>query len=110
MSIRIKTARPEFLLKAIKKKIKYKEITAWSYDADGDFTHTPTQWKYKAWLRPEIKRGELVLSIICPEGKEMAKETYSVYHGSFIETLLTYFDHLLEFCMATAHKSDRDHY
>ena len=54
MAIIIKTNNPSGLLKAIYKAIDDKEIETWIYDADKDFTHTPDQWKNKAWLRPKV--------------------------------------------------------
>lgn len=69
-----------------------KKIETWSYDSDGDFTHTPTQWSKKAWLRPSVQGGALVLNILNPKGVTLSKEIYGVYHGRFIEMLLTHFD------------------
>lgn len=40
MAIIIKTSAPAELLAAIKKEIDEEKIETWSYDSDGDFTHT----------------------------------------------------------------------
>jgi hypothetical protein len=92
MAIRISTAQPSALLAAIKKAIDQRHIDTWSYDSDGDFTHTPLQWNKKAWLRPSIQAGVLVLNILNPRGVQITKLVYGVYHGRFIEMLLTHFD------------------
>jgi hypothetical protein len=86
------TSTPQQLLKAIKANIDSGHIVTWAYDADGDFTHTPNQWKYSAWLRPVLRSGELAFGIIPSTAKPMSKEIYAVYHGRFIEMMQTHFD------------------
>jgi hypothetical protein len=92
MAIRVSTSDPTSLLAAIKKAIDAKHVDTWSHDSDGDFTHTPSQWSRKAWLRPKIQPGTLVLNILGPKGVKLSKEIYGVYHGRFIEMLLAHFD------------------
>lgn len=92
MAIRITAYQPASLLASIKKAIDGRQIETWSYDSDGDFTHTPPQWANKAWLRPAVVSGALVLSILNQRGTNLSKEIYGVYHGRFIEMLLTHFD------------------
>jgi hypothetical protein len=57
------TDKPERLLENFKKKIDDGKVETWSYDADGDFSHTPSQWKNRAWLRPVIEDDRLHLKI-----------------------------------------------
>ena len=52
MAIHFYTSAPSALLAAFKKAINDKHVITWSYDDDGDFTHTHTQWAKLAWLRP----------------------------------------------------------
>jgi hypothetical protein len=92
MAIRVSTTHPSSLLAAIKKAIDGRHVDTWSYDSDGDFTHTPVQWAKKAWLRPSLQPGALVLNILNPTGVNLSKEIYGVYHGRFIEMLLAHFD------------------
>jgi len=92
MAIRVTTAQPSALLAAIKKAIDERKIETWSYDSDGDFTHTPPQWARKAWLRPSIQSGALVLNILNPRGVAITKEVYGIFHERFIEMLLVHFD------------------
>jgi hypothetical protein len=108
MSVHIPTSSPKQLLSSIKVKIDKGEIRTWSYDKDGDFTHTPDQWKNKAWLRPRDVAGELVLGIVAPKGTTLSKEVYGVYHGRFIEMMLVHFDADIARATATAAYSAHD--
>ena len=99
--LKIYTTNPNTLLVSIKKAIDEGHVTTWSYDADGDFTHTPVQWVRKAWLKPSVKMDHLQLNIIWPEGSPKSKEVYSVYHGRFIEMLLAHFDTKFTSAVAT---------
>jgi hypothetical protein len=102
MAIRVSTTQPSSLLAAIKKAIDARHVDTWSYDSDGDFTHTPVQWAKKAWLRPTLQSGALVLNILHPTGVSLSKEVYGVYHGRFIEMLLAHFDDKFGDAQATA--------
>jgi hypothetical protein len=64
MAVYFLTSRPSTLLSDFKKKIDEGHVVTWSYDQEGDFTHTADQWKYKAWLRPSIESDRLVLYIL----------------------------------------------
>lgn len=100
MTIIVKTRNPTDLLKKIKKAIDDNEVRSWSYDDDGDFTHDSEQWSKKAWLRPKIEDGELKLKIISPKDTKISSQVYGLYHGRFIDMLLTHFDS--QFTTATA--------
>jgi hypothetical protein len=91
MAIRIKTSNPKGLLVKIKKAIDDGHIRTWAYDKDGDLTHTPEQYKNKAWLRPSIEEGELVLHILGNKEASPTRAIYAIYHGRFLEELLTHF-------------------
>jgi hypothetical protein len=67
-------------------------VRTWSYDGDGDFTHTAEQWKNKAWLRPREEDDRLILNVLAARGQPLSKLLYGIYHGRFIEMLLTHFD------------------
>ena len=92
MAVIVQTANPAELLAAIKKSIDQGQIRTWSYDSDGDFTHTPDQWTNKAWLRPIVVVGALKFGIVGNTNTKISKTIYGVYHGRFIEELLTHFD------------------
>lgn len=108
MSILIKTSDPTGLLAVFKKGINNGTIVTWSYDQDGDFTHTPDQWKNKAWLRPSTASGELSFSIIGPKSTNLSSLVYAVYHGRFIEALLNHCDQLFTDAYATAMPTSKD--
>ena len=64
MAINFDTSDPYKLLADFKKAIGTKQVVTWSYDQDGDFTHTPEQWLRKAWLHPNITQGRLTYRIL----------------------------------------------
>lgn len=93
MSIHIKTpigAKP--LYEKIVNSIKSNQIDTWILDDDGDFTHTPLQWRNQAWLKYYTNGNELIFGILSRRDIKMSKLTYGVYHGRFSEMLLTHFD------------------
>jgi len=102
MSLSFKTSNPQALLSAFKKAIDDEHIVTWSYDAAGDFTHTPPQWRYRAWLRPAIGLGELNLFMVPRKDSRISSEEYAIYHGRYAEAMLAHFDRLFWECSATA--------
>jgi hypothetical protein len=108
MAIIIKTNAPAALLEAIKTEIDEGNIVTWSYDQAGDFTHNPDQWKFNAWLRPQLAEGELRFGIIKNSSLSMSTVIYGLYHGRFIELLLTHFDSRFTSVQATANKAEPD--
>jgi hypothetical protein len=100
MAIRVFCDEPASLLRDIKAAIQEREIETWKLDSDGDFTHTPNQWVNLAWLRPKVLDDRIVFNILGNTNKLMSRATYGVYHGRFIEMLLTHFD--AKFSRATA--------
>lgn len=110
MAIIIKTTAPSELLAAIKKEIDENKIETWSYDRDGDFTHTPEQWTKKAWLRPKIYAGELRFGTLGNKNAKLSRVIYGIYHGRFIEMLLSHFDNKFTTAHSTAHKTEPDNF
>lgn len=108
MAIIVKTNNPAGLLRAIRQAIDDSRVETWSYDRDGDFTHTPAQWKSRAWLRPKTYPGELRFGIIKPQHVTLSTLIYGVYHGRFIEMLLVHFDNSFTLASATAQKTEPD--
>jgi hypothetical protein len=108
MSVRFNTSDPKKLLAYFKKLIDEKHVVTWSYDGDGDFTHAKTEWKNKAWLRPHIKSGYLLFTIIPPEEITIDDAVYGVYHGRFIESFLTHCDTIFSTAVASALPTDGD--
>lgn len=100
MAITVYTDKPRELLAAIKRSVDDNAVRTWGYDGDGDFTHTAEQWKNRAWLRPRVEVGSLILNVLTPKGQTLSTELYAIYHGRFIEMLLAHFDN--RFAQATA--------
>jgi hypothetical protein len=90
MSVRAFTDDASGLLTRIKKLIDGGHIDTWAYDKDGDFTHTPSQWKNKAWLRPQVKSDMLRMVILNNTKVTFTREIFAVYHGRFIEMLISH--------------------
>lgn len=108
MAIMVLTTAPKRLLERIRKAIDDGDIVTWTYDVDGDFVHAPDQWAGKAWLRPSVLQGALVLGILGTAQVPMTKVVYGVYHGRFIEMLLTHFDDAFTSASATAKAGSAD--
>jgi hypothetical protein len=87
----VRTANPRTLLRKIRTQIAEGKIETWTYDKDGDFTHTPRQWRELAWLHPEVKTNALVFTILPTEGVPLTLEVNGVYFGRFAEMLLIHF-------------------
>ena len=92
MSIFVKTNTPGLLVENIKKKISDKLIDTWIVDSDGDFTHNTDEWRYRAWIRPKIEEGRVVFYIVCRNDRNLSVTEYAIYHGRFVEMILTHFD------------------
>jgi hypothetical protein len=111
MALAFFTNDPVGLLASIKSAIDSDKIDTWVYDRDGDFTHSPPQWKGKAWLRPKIESGALKFGIMYPEGTaKKSAEVYAVYHGRFIEMVLAHFDKKFDYAQASANLQSPDVY
>ena len=107
MAIVVETNQADRLLRLVREAIDDGTVRTWSYDRDGDFTHTAEQWKRQAWLSPSI--GErLVFNIVAPTGTKLPSVVYAVYHGRFIEMLLAHFDDKFMNARATAMPTTRD--
>jgi hypothetical protein len=108
MAIRVNCGDPDQLLSDIRREIRNGSIETWEQDRDGDFTHSPSQWKHKAWFHPITEEDRLIFQIIGQQGMRMSRETYGVYHGRFIEMLLSHFDTKFRRVSATAMPSNGD--
>lgn len=115
MSILVYTNEPDDLIAAIKSKIDQKanlegSIHTWAYDSSGDFTHTADQWEGKAWMRSFPLGDHLRFGIVGRKGITMTKLVYGVYHGRFLEMLLTHFDDRFSSASITAIGNNFDLY
>jgi len=89
--VTIQSTDPNTLLRVIKQGIDDGKIDTWKYDEDGDFTHSVPQWKNQAWLRPTVQGGALELSLLGRTNTPTTDAVYGIYHGRFIEMVLTHF-------------------
>lgn len=92
MSIYVTTVNPRKLVDNINEKIKNSSINTWSVDKDGDYTHTAQQWQYHAWIHPIVEPGRVVFAIWGRLNEDLSVVDYAIYHGRFIEMLLSHFD------------------
>lgn len=110
MAIIVKTQTPDDLLKKIKNAIDEGTVRSWSYDKDGDFTHDSEQWTKKAWLRPKSYSSELRFGILGQKEIKLSRQIYGLYHGRFIDMLLTHFDSEFNMATASALKTEPDNF
>jgi hypothetical protein len=105
------TSRPQALLNSFTNAIAADDITTWTKDSDGDFSHKSTQWKNRAWLRPEVVAEiSLRFTIIFGENEQERRAVYSFYHGHMIETFINhFFKDFTPNAQATPNPSGKDH-
>lgn len=103
MAVRVTGTDGDTLLRHIHKAIKDKVIDTWDLDNDGDLTHSPPQWRNKAWFRPKTKENGLTFFILTPRGQTLSRSLYGLYHGRLIEMLLNHFDAEFQSVAATAY-------
>jgi hypothetical protein len=108
MAINFQTTDAAALLAAFKKAIDSKHVVTWAYDPEGDFYHTPEQWRQSGWLRPAIYTGQLTMNFVGRNTKKTTKADYGVLHGRFIESMLTHCDQLFSNATATASPTNSD--
>jgi hypothetical protein len=108
MAINFETSDPQKLLATFKHLIDQKKVVTWSYDRDGDFTHTPDQWARKAWLSPSILNGRLIMNFLGNQSVTTTSALYGVYHGRFLESMLTHCDTLFSSGTASAMPTNSD--
>ena len=92
MAVIVLTTSPKALWSSIQTAITQGRIETWQFDSDGDLSHTPPQWINKAWFRPSVQNDKLAFALWGVKGTAMTKVVYGVYHGRWIESLLTHFD------------------
>lgn len=108
MAITVSTRTPTDLLLKICELIREGEITTWTVDEVGNFTHRMPQWRGQAWFRPRVVNGDLVFTTVAPSRKTISTETYAVYHGRFIEMLSAHLDSKFSKAYASARPEKGD--
>lgn len=114
MAIKVFTDCVDDLKKELNKKIEDGDIETWQIDQDGDLTHSPEQWRNKAWFHifesSDDNENQLVFGIIGNKKIPMTKSLYAVYHGRFSEMLLSHFDDIIEKIEITSQKTEYDNF
>jgi hypothetical protein len=108
MAINFETSTPKKLLATFKKAIDDGNVVTWAYDSDGDFYHTPDQWKNLAYLRPTIYDGQRLTLNFFTRTTKASRAAYGVYHGRFVESMLTHCDELFTLATASAMPTNSD--
>jgi hypothetical protein len=108
MAIYFTTATPKKLLASFKNAIDEELVTDWTYDQDGDFTHTSRQWINKAWLHPEYENECLSFFTLPPKSGTITQEIYAEYHCRFIESMMAHCFALFSQGIATALPTQKD--
>lgn len=108
MALSATTANPQALLARIKRLIDEKKIVTWQYDREGDFTHSPDQWRGQAWFRPRIAAGKLRFGLLGKKGQDMTHLVYGVFHGRFVEMLTTHLTDYFSDVEASAEQTSID--
>lgn len=91
MAIKVVTTKPDWFISDIKSQIDENHIETWCYDEDGDFTHCSSQWNRIAWFRPFILDNQVIFGIIGRKGINISAAEYGIYHGRFVEMLVTHY-------------------
>jgi len=110
MAIFVFTGSPQVVWEKIRAAIGQGRIETWEIDTDNDLTHSPPQWKNKAWFRCYVNNDKLSFALFGVKGIAMTKVVYGVYHGRLIETLLAHFDTEFSSISATASRAQIDRF
>ena len=108
MAIYINTTKPNGLLKEIISQIKEGKILTWNVDEDGDFTHDTPQWNRHAWFKAKVSDGKISFYIFPPMESHVSIKGYAIYHGRFIEMLLSHVDGFFDSVSATSYPEGDD--
>jgi hypothetical protein len=90
MAVNFQSTNPAALLAAFKSAIDKGQVVTWSYDKNGDFTHSPEQWRHRGWLRPSLSSGRLTMNFIGSSDEVTTWEVYGIYHGRFVESMMVH--------------------
>ncbi len=107
MSILFTTNKPKTLLERLRSCIDQNHIETWAYDGNGDFTHTPDQFRYKAWMRPYVLSEGLMFGVVGRNDQRLTRGLYGIYHGRFAECVTNHGDDLFTVAVQTANGNMR---
>lgn len=87
----VRTKSTLAMLKHIRESIHDGSIETWIEDREGDFTHNTMQWRNRAWFHAVRYNGDRIeFRIVCTRQRPINRVEYAVYHGRFVEMLLTH--------------------
>ena len=114
MAVSFVTDKPWALLNQFFARIDQEEVkgkvTTWKQHKDAiHFTHTSTDWREKAFLRPKVEKDRLVFNIIKPERVAVTWIVYAYYHGHLIETFVNHFHEDFTEAIATSMPATGDY-
>jgi hypothetical protein len=108
MAVRVFTSNPNSLMHTVRLSITTGTVVTWSIDSDGDLTHSPEQWRNRAWFRPKVLDDRIIFNLLGPKSKSLTRTEYAVFHGRLIEMFLTHFDERFTRVTATALPAEGD--
>jgi hypothetical protein len=95
MSIYFLSPDPKGLLASFTQEIGNGEIKTWRYKVTEKtpiYTHTSTQWKDKAWLKPDdTESGRLTFYVKEFEGTTLTKAVFAYHQAHLAETFTRHF-------------------
>jgi hypothetical protein len=108
MAINFDTTDPSRLLEAFKKAIRDGHVVTWAIDSDGDFFHTPAQWKGRGWLTPNTSLGRLTFNFLPSKNLKTTWSDLGVIQGRFIESMIAHCNQLFDTASATSRPTNAD--
>lgn len=108
MAVHFVSSDPALLLERLKNSIDEDRLTAWTYDADGDFTRTSDRWSKEAWFRPALGKTKLSFFILAPKEAPVTRQVYGAYHGRMVQDALNYCDDYFETAQVSAYAEADD--
>lgn len=100
MAILIRTNHAQSIVYRLKEQINNNLNMAWAYDEEGDFMYK--DGKLAAWMRPVVGTNRLDFYVVGRKDTEISVQEYAVFHGRFVEMLLTYFPRECTYMIVTS--------
>ncbi len=91
MAIYVENDDPASWIKKIVGDIKANKLDTWACDAQGDLSHTPPQYKGKAWLRPAAEQSRIAFYVLGNKTDGLPRSMFGLIQGRFVEVLVGHF-------------------
>jgi hypothetical protein len=102
MALEFIADNPVCLLEVFRANIDNGTITAWRYNAQGQFTLTASRWTRQAWLTPIIEPDRLRFYMVPVGQHQISRLVFVYYQAHMLETFMLYLFHLYEQSGATS--------